>query len=302
MAFASTQIAALTTPDLYRVFLSVGEDMPAEYSMWCNTADMPWNPMTDREVAGLRSLVAKPEGTRFPLDEATVGNARTITAVPYASALEFTWEGFRDELYGVIKDLVAQLSRASREQLEIEAHKLLNNAFSSTAARDLGFDGDVLISTTHTGIDGVDRTNRPASAIGFSQLALQEAVQRMHSLTNESGMRQRLNLASFIISPDNLFTAREILGSPAKPFTANNEINSLVAEEFSWMVDHYLTTSTAWYGLASKASHDLFLYFRDHPMFDSFDDPWTKNAVYVVYQRDVSAFSAWRGVDGDAGV
>jgi len=69
----------------------------------------------------------------------------------------------------------------------------------------------------------------------------------------------------------------------------------------TWMVSHFLTTTTANFTLAAKGVHDLNFLFRDRPIFDSFDDPWTKNAIFTVYQRHTRGFGAWRGVDGSTG-
>jgi hypothetical protein len=297
----TAQIAALTAPDLHRVFLSVGAERAPEYMNWCNEGTMPYNPMTDREVAGLGVMQGKPEGSRFTLDTFKIGNTRAVTAVPYGMALEFTFEAWDDELYGIARDIVAQMGRTSRHQLEVEAAKLLNNATTGTAVRDQVFDGGALLSATHTGIDGVSRANRSSGAVGFSVTGIQDAIKRFHSLTNEANLPQLLSAGHFQIHAENLFAAREIFGSPQAIATANNEINSLVAEDFTYMINHFLTTSTYWFMMTNKSEHDLFLYHRNRPMFDAFDDPWTKNAVYTVYQRNVSAALAWRGIDGNPG-
>ena len=58
--------------------------------------------------------------------------------------------------------------------------------------------------------------------------------------------------------------------------------------------DHFL--------VAAQGIHDLQFGARDAPMFDSFDDPWTKTAVFTVYQRNTEGyFNTWRGVDGSTG-
>jgi len=105
-----------------------------------------------------------------------------------------------------------------------------------------------------------------------------------------------------LITPTNKFIAREILGSAGKPYTADNEINALVDEDLRWMVCHYITTATYWFLLAAKSIHDLSIGWRDRPIFDMFDDPWSKNAVATAYQRHtLGQYASWRGVDGSTG-
>ncbi len=94
---------------------------------------------------------------------------------------------------------------------------------------------------------------------------------------------------------------REVLGSSGKPYTADNEMNALIEEDLSWMVSHYLTNQTSIFLVAAKSVHDLNFLWRDEPIFDSFDDPWTKNAIFTMYQRFAFGFGSWRGVDGSFG-
>jgi hypothetical protein len=54
--------------------------------------------------------------------------------------------------------------------------------------------------------------------------------------------------------------------------------------------------------LAKKGQHDLNFFYRDRPMYDSWDDPTTKNAVFAVYQRHTdSEYGSWKGTDGSTG-
>jgi hypothetical protein len=130
---------------------------------------------------------------------------------------------------------------------------------------------------------------------------LQDAILNFESMVNERGLPRMMGPTTVVIDPSNKFVARELLGSAGKPFTANNELNSLVAEDLSWMVSHFLTTATNWYMLAAKGVHDMWFMWRDQPMFDSFDDPRNKNAIFTSYQRHTKGFGSWRGVYGSTG-
>lgn len=292
--------APLLAPDLRRVYIETGKERPPEYPLWANVDDMEWNPIKDQQVAGLGTMPGKPEGTQFTFDDPILGANKTYTAVPYGMGVEITWELWRDDLYGVMRELVAGLARASRNRLEISAHAVLNNAFSTSFP---GFTaGEALCSTAHVGLDAVTRANRPTPDIGFSITGIQAAVQRFEAMTDERNLPRLMAPVMALIAPLNKFVAREILGSSGKPFTADNEINALLEEDLSWMVDHYLSTNTNWFLMAAKGTHDLNFLLRDRPIFDSFDDPMTKNAVFTSYQRHADgAFGTWRGIDGSTG-
>jgi len=92
--------------------------------------------------------------------------------------------------------------------------------------------------------------------------------------------------------------AREILGSSQAPYKADNEINALVEDDLSFMVVHYFTNATQWFLTCNQGDHDLNYYWRDQPIYDSYEDPRTKNGVFTVYERMVAGFGSWAGVYG----
>ena len=289
---------ALIAPDLRRVYVETGKERPLEYPLVFTVTDMEWNPVKDRQVAGLGAMPAKVEGTQFKQDAPIQGNGMTYTASPFGLAVEITWELWRDELYGVMRDMVKELARSSRHRQEVDAWSVLNNAFDTNV---VGFDGKALCVTNHVGIDGVTRANRPSPDVGLSITGIQAAILRFEGMTNERNLPILLTPSMLAIHQANKFVAREVLGSSGKPYSADNEINALVQEDLSWMICHYFTSTTQWFLLAQKSQHDLQFLFRDRPIFDNFDDEWTKNAIFTVYQRHTKGFGTFRGVDGSTG-
>jgi hypothetical protein len=293
-------IAALLAPDLRKVYLEVGKDRPPEYPLVLNVSDMPYNPVTDQQVSGLGTMPGKPERTSFNLDDIIMGGQKDYSANPYGLAVEISWEAWRDELYGILQEMVRCLARAGRNREETAAWSVFNNAFSSSYT---GFtSSEELCTTTHTGLDGASRANRPSPDIGFSITYIQNAITRFASMTDERGLPRLMAPTTHIIGSTNLFAAREVYGSAGKPYTTDNEINAIIEEDLSYMVCHYLTTSTYHFLVASKGIHDLHFMWRDHPIFDVFDDPYTKDAIATAYQRHTNGeFGSWRGVDGSTG-
>lgn len=294
MAIGRGAFAALLKPDLYRVYVETGKERPLEYTLFFNVDDMPWNPVKDQQIAGLGTLLAMPEGENFPLDEPRLGGTVQYEASPFGLGVEITWPMWRDDQYGVMRELVAELARASRNRQEVDAWSVLNNAFDTSFA---GFDGTSLLSTSHTLVGGGTAANRPSPDVGFSSLAIQQALTRFENMPNERGLPRLLAPNMVLIAPENKFLARQILGTVKQPFTANNEINPLIQDDLSWMVCHYFTNTTQWF-LASRGNHDLQFLFRDRPIFDGFDAPWNKNAIFTVYQRHTKGYGTWRGIDG----
>ncbi len=290
--------SALLAPDLRQVYLETGKERPLEYPLVFNVDDMEWNPVKDQQISGLGTMPAKNEGEQFTLDEPILGGTQTYLASPFGLAVEVTFEMWRDDLYAVMRELSAELARASRNRQEVDAWSVYNNGFSNSFA---GFDAVALCSTAHVGLDGVTRTNRPSPDIGLSITGIQNAITRFETMTDERNLPRLLAPVMIVVGPQNKFVAREILGSAGKPYTTDNELNALIEEDLSWLVCHYFTLATQWFMSAAKGVHDINFLWRDRPIFDSFDDPWTKNAIFTSYQRHTRGFGTWRGTDGSTG-
>jgi hypothetical protein len=290
--------SALMLNDLRRVYLETGKERPLEYPYVLNVVDMETNPVRDRQATGLGAMPRKPEGTGFVRDEPLLGPAKEYEAEIFGLSVEFSWELWRDELYGIMRTMAKELGRSSRFRQEVEGWSIFNNAFDNNFP---GFDAVSLCHIAHPGLDGVTRGNRPSPDVGLSQTAIQTAILAFENNTNERGLPILHNPSQLVINAANKFVAREVVGSPNKAYTADNEINALNQDDLSWMVSHYLTSLTAWFLTSTKDSHDLQFMWRDRPIFDNWDDPDTKNAIFSVYQRHTKGFSSWRGVYGSTG-
>lgn len=295
MPIGRGQFAAFLKPDLWRVYVETGRERPLEYPQFFKVDDMPWNPVTDRQVSGLSTLLPMSEGAQFPLDEPVLGGTVEYEAEIFGLAVEITFPMWKDDQYGVMRELVAELARASRNKQEVEAWSVLNNAFDNNYP---GFDSLSLCNTAHTLLGGGTVANRPNPDVGFSQLAVQNSLIRFENMVDERNLPRLLAPTMALVAPENKFLAREVLGSAGKPFTTDNEQNSLLPDELRWMVVHYFTATKQWFIAAAQGVHNLQFLWRDRPIFDVFDDPWTKNAVATVWQRHTKGHGSWRGIDG----
>jgi hypothetical protein len=289
----------LLTPELRKIYVQTGMERPMEHPMLVNTENMPGNPITDRAFSSLGVMPEMPEGGRFTLDAPIQGSTVTYTAAIYGLGFEVTRSGWEDDMYGFIRQMPAALARSSRHRIEVDAHAPLNRAFSSSYT---GLDGLQLCHTAHTRLDGgTTQGNRSSPDVGLSATGIQAARLQFENMVDDRGMPRMMIPQKLVITPTNIDTAREILGSAGRAYTANVEINSLQQDDLSIIVDHYITTATYWFLMAANGQHDVNFFMRSAPSFDSFMDPWTGNAIFTVWQRHTSGFGAWQGVWGSTG-
>jgi hypothetical protein len=295
MALVSGSISAFLAPDLREVYIETGKERAKEYPTIVNTPTMEWNPITDRNVSGMGTMPIKYEGTQFTLGDIIMGTTKTYTAVSYGLGVEITYEAWRDELYGVLAEMVRCLSRSSNYRLEVDAHSPYNNAFSTSYT---GFTASTaLCSLAQTQLNGTVWANRPNPDTGFSIAAIQDSILRFESMTDDRGLPRVMTPVLALVTPADKWSAREILGSSGKPYSSDNEMNALIQEDLTWMVNHYLT-SGYWFLTAAKGIHDINFFVRDMPIFDMFDDPLTKNGICTCYQAHTAGYGTPRGIDG----
>src|ERR1035437_5008892 len=106
--------AALMQVDFRRAYYEIGMERPREYTFWANIDNMDWNPQKDLQVAGLGPMGQKPVGAQFNLDNPIIGGQKTYEAVPFGLATELTYEGWRDEQYGIFRTLTEEMARSGR--------------------------------------------------------------------------------------------------------------------------------------------------------------------------------------------
>ena len=300
------QFAPLITPLLRKVLVDVGKERPTEYDKFMNVRDMKWAVETERQIAGLGSMPAKAEGDSFVMDDPILGGTKVYTAVAYGLGVEITREMWLDDLYGPIRGIGKELAKASRNRMEVDAHAPINN-MNSTAALNVGFTaGEALIAdgtaaNGHLGLDGNLRRNRPTVDVAFGVAGLQDGIEQLEGATNERNRPMMLKAKTALVSQQNRWSAREILGSTGRPYTGNNEINALVEDDLTWMVDHFLTDLDFWVLLSDKSEHDLNFLVKDQPVLNTFDYPMNGNVIVTIWQRHVPGHGSWRGVFGSTG-
>jgi len=298
MTITRAQFPLLLEPKLRNIWNDSFKQWELLYPRFVNVGSSKKAQETDYQMTGLGSLAAIGEGEDVTYDNPIGGSSKVYTHATYGLGYKITDEMIRHEQYGQMAKMEKSLMRAVVDKQETDAHSVLNNAFSTSYA---GFtSGEALCATSHARLDsGTVNSNAPATDVALGITALQNAIIQMRLWKDDRGRPIRSTPKLLIIHPNDLMTARELLGSTLKPGTANNEINAIRDEGLSFMDTPYLTDTNAWYLLAD--SHDLNFIWDLRPtvtMDTEFDSDVVKRKAKQAYSF---GFGSWVGIYGTDG-
>jgi hypothetical protein len=299
--------SALLAPGLMDVAFNEIDAQQPQWPSVFNTDTSERAYEEDLKVAGLGSMVPKPEGTNTSFDDPLIGDSKRYTHASYGLGFRITREMYDDDLYSIMNQMSSELGRAAAYKIEVDAWSTLNNAFSSSFT---GWDALSLCNTAHTRLDGgTVIANKPSSDVDFGYTAYQSALDFYNTLKDDRGRPQIMSPALLIIDPTFKWIAKEVLGSEYKPYTANNEINPLKGEidENGFLTCRYLTDADSWFLCSppkktkKSGGHDMRFIWRTKPEMANADDFLSGDALYKIFTRYSMGFSEWRGVYGSSG-
>ena len=302
MPTVSNQFEELYVPGLRKVIFESYTYLPVQYERFLNVATSQRQFEEDYKMGGFGNVPSKPEGTNIIYDDPVPGSKVRFSWTPYGKGFRVTHEAMMDDLYGPMKKMAASLGKAFRNQTEILGAAILNNAFTDPAAGadNSGYDDLALCHTAHTLLRGGTWRNRPTTDVDLSVTAMQDASVDFELYVDESGVPIVIPARKLIIAPANIPLAREILGSPNKPFTADNEIN-ILAGSLELVVSHYMTDTNAWFVFADKADTDVWFMWREKFTTDASDDFDSGDGKIKGYMRGAAGFGDARGTWGTSG-
>lgn len=303
MTLTRGQIVALLEPGLSNIWYEAFGKWPTEYTKFVNIRSTAKATVTDFKFTDFGAQQVKPEGVDIVYDDPIMGPQQTYQPIRFALGYKITDEAQKHDLYDMVQKLEAGLSKTMIDGQESVAINLLNGAFGTTnqnGYKATGFDGLQLCSTAHTRLDGGStQRNRPSSDADLTWTSLSAAVTDFENWKDDRGRPAMIRPVRLFISPEDRFTARELLASEYKPGTANNEINALREEGLSFTVLHYKTDNDAWFLQGDK--HDLNFVWEERPrggMEEDFDAEVIKRKMV---QGFAVGFGEWRGFWGTAG-
>lgn len=250
----------------------------------------------DSLMAGIKAAPEKVEGDDYFFDDPIQGFDKTYQHITYAIAVQFSKELVEDNRMGMVKQTYQSLGLSMYQTKQIVSFNVLNDGFSDT-----GPDGGNLFSASHSLIGGGTYGNRPSTDIALSVAGLREMEVDMYGQVNHRNINVVAHPQYIIVEQTNKHTATELLKSQDRPDTANRSMNTFYPENYGLIVSPYLTSTTAWFAMADKATHKFKYYNRVSPNVRSWEDPDTEDPKTRVRTRFSVGYSDWIGSWGTSG-
>lgn len=256
----------------------------------------------DTALSGVGQLEEVPELGAIPYEDATPGWEVTYVHKKFAKGRMVSEEMIEDEKYHMIEKLPKSLANSKARTKEQSGADVFNYGFTAGGgglAKFTGGDSQALFSTAHTNRAGtITQSNKITTAL--TQSSLQAVITAMKKRKDSKGQIIGFMPDTLLVPTELEFTARVILESTQVLGNNNNDINP-VKGALNLIVWPFLTSSTAWFVLDSKA-HELNWFNRSDkgvkgPVYD-FDN---EAAKWKAVARWSVGFSDWMGVYGSLG-
>lgn len=268
----------------------------------------------DYHIAGTGPMPEMPEGTRPAADGLVQSGTKKYLHLPYGLISQVTRQLVEDDKYSVINQIPKAHARSALYAREAVSASVLNLGGTLIITDD----GVSLFNTAHPLPGGAEATstgpglanvinstgtypNRPTPDADLSFTSLQQAVNTGYRFVDGRGIPSMMRLNKLYIPPELIFTAREILGSGGKPYTADNELNALAGENITFEHLNYLTSPSAWFLMTTKEGTGLKFYERVPIQAETDDDFQTQVLMFLSTQRFSAGASYWQGSYGSFG-
>lgn len=280
----------------------------AEYNEWATEYDKLFDTETskksfERDVTytsfGLAEVKNQGDGVAYSSE--TQDYTVTYTHLTIGLGFIVTQEEYEDNLYDQVgKRRAKRLGRSIRATTEVFGAAIYNLGFGTSNPYFTSGDGVAIFSASHPTKNGL-QSNNPVNA-DISETAIEDMQVAIMTAVDSRGIPINLVMESLHIPAALLPEATRILKSTYQNDTANNAVNYLNligAFPKGHFVNHYFTSSTAWF--ARTNAPNGMTYFLRRPMQVSRDSDFdTDNLKVKSTKRESFGITDWRGAYGSS--
>lgn len=293
----SSGFADLMAPGLFDVISTNYKQYPDEYSKIVNVKSSKKQYEKSTTIENVAAAPEKSKGEAVNFAVLTQGYDTTATHKTYAQGCRVEREAYDDDLYTVFRDKLGQyLARSMKQRAEVIAANIFNNGFSTSY---LGGDGHELFDTDHPFASGGTYQNELTTAADLSQTSMEDMLTLLETAKEANSMNVMFIPKMLLVAPADRWTASVLLESQLKAGVANNDKNPFLDLDLSYMVDHYLTDTDAFFVLSD--AHSLIFWERQRPKMEADDDFDTGDAKVKITARYSTMWECPLGVVGTPG-
>jgi hypothetical protein len=290
---------------LRAAFIKNVKEAPPLYTEIFNVypPDMKRGFWTVLPIIDLGPMAVKPEGTAPVVLQPGEGTPTTFFFSTYGAMYIITEEAELEDSQNIVGRMPGMLAASERYTKENLFAGIINFGFSSLAPI---FDGQPLFSASHQlqGAPSVTQSN----SLGATALT-PDSLNNMQVLFNtwlsDAGNPLSRSIWRLIVHPNLLAQSEVSIGSPAKPYTSNNDKNPQygIAEPFGY---RYQTSQTQWTVIAPKGplegdSHSMGVSYKwQNRQRTWYDDP-SSNVAHKSTFRTAFGSIDWRGAASSQG-
>lgn len=306
MVMRTSDFPELLDTPLRKVWFDYLKNTPAEYSQWINTVETSRPFEDDLRMAEFGVVSQHTEGSTPTFEDAGYGTTKRYEPLEYSHGYVITQRMREDDQHGIMVRMTEALRKSFRNLFEVQSYRILNNSTSTSTAREKGFDTLSLLSTAHTmlGVGVSAQANRPSTDATLGQTTIENAVKAFHDWKGEKGLPAMFSPSMAIVATGDQFLAAKLFQNAMRYDTANNEDNWVKRGPDSngiskFIASRYFTTANQWYIVGKP--HDLNLFIRIHPQFETNLDFATGNLQAKGRARLISSYGLWWNVYGSKG-
>lgn len=213
-------------------------------------------------------------------DEAKQSYRKSTEEIEYAMGIKVTKKFRRNDLYGVVRQHVANLANRFRAKRESIASDFFNGAFSTTTVAD----GLTLCHSAHTSdVGGSNQSNAGSSAFSPANV---EATRRLMIKFKTNRDNINTEFPDMLLVPTELEEqAYELIKSKGQVNTANNNPNFHEGKYKLIVWHNWLTDPSNWFMINSSRMKDYLKFYDWNPVefffAGEFDNLTSKHAGYM---------------------
>jgi phage major head subunit gpT-like protein len=278
-------LGALMERGVRKVVFDQWDRFPNSFEQIYNMERADKKTITDAVVTGFGVMPQKTEGAQIIYDTLQQAWTRAYNARTYAMGFEVTKEAMQDDLYGYVVQAGKEMGRTAKYTKNVEAWSVFNNLSDTLYTADgTNF---TLLSTAQYRKDGGTWSNRPTNPVDLTIESLEAALTQFRTgMLDQRGRKWDIQPKWLVVGPTDEFVAARLLKSIDRPFSNNNDINTIRTERnLQLLVADYMTDDSRWFLLGDKSDTGLNYFDRMDLTVERGDDQRTGNMLLSAWWR-----------------